>query len=232
MSIDPDLSAENLQIRPGFEDAVQLDLRAGSDDLYFFFGGIAGNLAMPPYEFYKSSGVLDCQKVFIRDLSQSWYHGAPGLPSIRDTQVLISEIIDHVQPSNIVFVGNSMGGFAAILFACLLKRGRVIAFSPQTFVSPWLKFKYRDFRWKSQSLRVWRRGFVTQRYWDLRPIVNAAPGQITIDVHAAGDDRLDVAHAQRIAMDDKVRLHVHRQGAHQLVKSLRDAGQLAGIFDA
>lgn len=210
---------------------VEADIASDSDELYFFFGGISGNLAVPRFEFYKASGVLDCKKVFIRDLSQSWYHGPGGTHrTVGEMRELIETLIDRAGARRVTFVGNSMGGFAAILFASLTGKGRALAFAPQTFVSPRLKFGHGDLRWKSQTLRVWRRGLSGQRFWDLRPVVGKAPDAVRIDIFVSRDDRLDMAHANHLAADPKVTLHHVEGGGHRLVSVLRDQGRLKEIL--
>lgn len=117
---------------------VQLDLAPDSKNLYLFFGGIASNLGMPPFEFFNASKVVDDSRMFIRDFGQVWYHaGLPGFSDdIPSTVEYFRGELERIAPENIVIVGNSMGGFAAILFATLLGRGRVIAFAPQTYIGP------------------------------------------------------------------------------------------------
>ncbi len=237
MRIGARMSAERNQTTSSFESdtrfgpSIQADLLPESEALFFFFGGISGNLAMPTFEFYKTAGVLDCKKVFVRDLSQSWYHGdGREHRTVAQTLDVIGEIVAETRTEELHFVGNSMGGFAAILFACLLGRGRALAFAPQTFVSPVLKLRHRDFRWRSQTMRVWWRGLGGGRHWDLVPILANAPASVSVDIYASKDDALDMVHARRISSDPKVSLVEVDEGGHRLVASLRDQGLLAGVL--
>ena len=231
MSADGGKLSPTLVRARDYGPAIDVDLAPASSSLYFFFGGISGNLAMPPFEFYKASGVLDCKKVFIRDLSQSWYHG-DGKEHRTVPQMLevVREIVDEAAPEKLTFVGNSMGGFAAILFACLLGRGRALAFAPQTFCSPGLKLGHGDLRWKHQTVRIWCRGFLGERFWNLAPLVRKAPDDVSIDIYVPEDDKLDMIHADHLKGDPKVKLHLEQQGGHRLVSSLRDQGRLAEIL--
>jgi esterase/lipase len=45
---------------------------------------------------------------------------------------------------NICFIGNSMGGYAAILFGTLLNIDNIISFAPQTFIDKFNLFLYFD----------------------------------------------------------------------------------------
>ena len=116
---------------------VSVELRQGSDKLFLFFGGIVGSIGMPPFEFYQASKILEFSRVFVRDLSQSWYQrGLPGIGSnAADIGGYLNGLIKNSGASEIIFVGNSMGGYAALLFCAMLKTGKAVVFSPQTFLS-------------------------------------------------------------------------------------------------
>lgn len=45
-----------------------------SKNLLVSFGGIRVGIGMPVYEFYRTLGNLECDKIFIKDVNQSWYH--------------------------------------------------------------------------------------------------------------------------------------------------------------
>ncbi len=119
---------------------IELELSTSKDNskLYFFFGGIASGIAMPPFEFYRASKILSHSKVFFRDINQTWYQqGLPGLGNdLYATKSYIELLIDKQRPEKIFFIGNSMGGYAAILFSVLIGKGNAIAFAPQTFIPP------------------------------------------------------------------------------------------------
>ncbi len=101
---------------------------------------------MPPFEFYKASGIIDESRMFLRDFSQSWYHaGLLNISSdIDSTAIYIESAISENKPEKIFFVGNSMGGYAAMLFSSLIGKGEVIAFAPQTFICSELRERYKD----------------------------------------------------------------------------------------
>ncbi|MHB8789329.1 MAG: alpha/beta hydrolase family protein [Desulfobulbaceae bacterium] len=138
---------------------IETEISENGNNLYIFFGGIASGIAMPPFEFYNASKIIDDHKIFIRDFSQCWYQD--GLPSIGydvySTAKFIENQIENIKPKKVYFVGNSMGGYAAILFSNLIDMGEVIAFAPQTFISPFLRMKHRDIRWPMQILNVYRK---------------------------------------------------------------------------
>ena len=98
------------------------EILSESERLYFIFGGILNRIdGMLPFEFYASSRILGYSKIFFRDFSQSWYQsGLRGFANdIYELESFIKQRISALQPSKVYFVGNSMGGFAAILFASM-----------------------------------------------------------------------------------------------------------------
>jgi hypothetical protein len=208
------------------------DLVPGSDRLYFIFGGIAAGMGMPPFEFYNSSRILEHNKIFFRDFSQSWYQN--GLPNIGGDVFEVSEYIaakiKSLKPRHVCFVGNSMGGYAAILFALLAGTGTSIAFAPQTFISPAQKLWHRDVRWPRQTLKAYRTSCMLNHIWDLKPLLTKSSNSTTINIHVSTQDRLDLAHARRLKGQNGVVIHEYDVGGHALVKHLRDQGGLTSIL--
>lgn len=226
------MSPTSVAVPGGGTQAVEFDLVPGSTTLYLFFGGMAAGIAMPPFEFYHAARILDESKIFIRDFGQCWYHsGLPGCSHDLDsTAAYLRREIDRIGARRVVFVGNSMGGFAAMLFAALLGTGEVIAFAPQTFVSPLLRLRYRDRRWPRQIARVWWRGLFAQSIWDLRPLLASHGAGLKVSVFVSPDDRLDAIHARHIEDLSGVTVHEIEGGGHDLVRVLRDSGQLPAIM--
>ena len=146
---------------------IEIELSENGENLYVFFGGIAAGIAMPPLEFYNASKIIDEHKIFIRDFSQCWYQD--GICSARNdifsSARKLAELIEEIEPLKVYFVGNSMGGYAAILFSCLIGAGEVVAFAPQTFISPFLRMRHGDRRWSKQVLRAYRKSFLVLRHF-------------------------------------------------------------------
>lgn len=208
------------------------ELVADSSVLILVFGGRKGAMGMPTFEFYQSTAILNENRVFFRDLSQSWYHaGLTGITQdIHQTKDYIQTIINRIKPSEIIFVGNSMGGFAAILFSTLLNTGRVVAFSPQTYIGLGKKLKEKDLRWKYTSLRTYARSFFKPKYYDLRSLLQESKRQNKIDIHISTLEKLDVMHSRNINEFSNVTVHEYDFGGHSLVKNLRDKGMLKDIL--
>lgn len=212
--------------------AVEFDGAPVSSTLYIFFGGMAAGIAMPPFEFYRAARIVDDNKLFLRDFAQCWYHaGLPGYSrDLSSTADYLRRRIGELGARRVVFVGNSMGGYAAMLFAARLGFGEVIAFAPQTFVSPRLRFRHRDRRWPRQIAKLRWLGLSRERAWDLRPLLARCDERLRVSVFVSPEDRLDLVHARHIQDLPCVTTHVVAGGGHDLVRVLRDDGSLPGIM--
>lgn len=214
------------------EPPVLEELVPGATRLYFLFGGISAGLGMPPFEFYNSSRIVNEHKVFLRDFSQCWYQN--GLPGIGRDIYGISEYlkkkIDQLNPEEVVFVGNSMGGYAAILFAALVGVGRAIAFSPQTFISPGRRVQFSDRRWPWQVTKTYLFSAFKRHVWNLYPWLLKKRNLPCVDIFVSNNDRHDYNHAQLLRSIIGVTIHEYDVGGHELVKYLRESGQLSDIL--
>lgn len=213
-------------------EPVEIQLAKNGKNLYIFFGGVASGIAIPPFEFYNASNILDEHKIFLRDFSQCWYQN--GLSSIsRDihsTAQYLNNQINEIKPEKVYFVGNSMGGYAAILFATLIGVGEVIAFAPQTFISPMLRIKYGDYRWTKQILNTYKKSFAKSKVWDLRPLLINSNYHNKVSVFVSKADNLDCLHASRLAHIEGVNIYEFKDGGHNIVKLLRNQGALPAIM--
>ena len=209
--------------------ALASDYRAKAPTLLIAAGGVRQGLGLPPFEFFQLTRDLPVKRLYIRDVDQAWYQR--GLPGVGNDVMAIAEFLQrqlreqHIERS--VMIGNSMGGYAALLLGTLAGVDEVHAISPQTFLSPFRLIWHRDLRWWRQMRRVWFRP-QTRASWDLRPIL--ASSARNCHVHYSGSNRRDVAHAQHLAGIAGVSLHSYPEGGHQLVRNLRDSGALGDLL--
>ena len=228
--------------RARFDDVLQSDaalaedFTTGGDALLVAFGGLAGApMGLPPFEFRNLSESLSVMRLFVRDPAQAWYQrGLEGLTDdVKSTADHLAERIDHAGAKRVVMVGNSMGGYAALLFGALLDVDAVIAFAPQTFIGRWLRLRHRDGRWSRQVKRAQTapRGRARQR--DLLPLLRGlAPARVAAQIHYGCDEPLDGVHAERLASLSWCHVEGHPVGGHTLVRHLRDGGRLDPMLRA
>ena len=208
---------------------LAMALVPGSRSLLMAFGGIIGALGIPPFEFFNLTRDLDLSRVYVRDLEQSWYHaGLPGVSSgVRDTAEFLARVAKDSGAVRLVLVGNSMGGYASLLFGALLGADEVHAFSPQTFIDPANRARHGDARWSAQMASLHRGS--PSPYYDLVPVLRDRAGGGTLTVHYSPADALDTVHAERLASLPNVRVKRYLEGGHNVIKYLRQIGALEQI---
>jgi len=110
--------------------------------------------ATPPPEFLgTASGAGENHVLFISDISRSWLNG----PEVAENIVALIEgyRAEH-GIDEVVLMGNSMGGFAALMLAQLTEVDTVIALAPQFSMNPDLVPE--ETRWRHWMLQIaeWR----------------------------------------------------------------------------
>lgn len=201
---------------------------AGRPHLLVSFGGIQQGLGIPLFEFFHSIAGLNCDKIFIRDFQQAWYH--KGIDDkLRDLDAILEALRAHIAAhryGKVVFLGNSMGGYAAILFGTLLNVDEVIAFAPQTFIDRANRLLRWDRRWSTQIAAVHAHPGSKPTYFDLKRHLKRCGHRTRIRIYYAPPYRLDRIHAERLRHAPHTTLHPMQEGGHAVVRVMRDSGAL------
>jgi hypothetical protein len=217
---------ESLLAHPGAH--VVLDLEGQGRSLLVLFGGIAGGVSMPVFEFFRLTTGLPAKKAFLRDPRRGWYQ--LGIPGVGDTAADVRGFLDAViarsGAERVVMAGASAGGYAALLFGAWCGADDVLAFSPQTFIDADNRQRAGDDRWQEQIDDLYAAMPGRSPTLDLLDVRPAAAGKTRFQLHISADDPLDLLHGQRIADRGAVELVAHENGGHRLVKTLRDRGIL------
>jgi hypothetical protein len=123
----------------------------GSDCLVLAFTGVGQALGgLQTEEFVgTSAGAGVNTALFVTDLQRSWYN-APGL--IETAVQAIEQVRSTRQFGRVVAIGNSMGGYGAILFSAYVSMDVAIGFAPQFSVHP--RIVPRETRWRSYTSRI------------------------------------------------------------------------------
>jgi|25_taG_2_1085351.scaffolds.fasta_scaffold00117_22 hypothetical protein len=207
--------------------------RNGSENLLIAFGGLKLGIGIPKFEFYNSISGIDCDKIFLRDFNQAWYHKGVTrkINSIESVKEFLQEKILLGKYQSVCLVGNSMGGFAAILFGTLLGVDNVICFSPQTFLNRGRRWFIGEKRWQKELELIYNDKRITQKIFDLKTVLSANDCIPFIQIFFSVHCKLDAIHAKRLEKYKNVILHPLNYTDHNtLVKSMRDSGQLHSIF--
>lgn len=204
------------------------------------FGSMYHKGPVPPFEWRGVLRDISANKLYVRDLRQCWYqHGLEGLgDDPQAASAAVARLLAAHGPQHSIAVGESMGGYAAILFGSLLGSVEVHAFAPQTFLPG---RKGRIF-WQTVRRRYWRALIsqarlqldlrIDQRYFDLRPLILDTEAKTTYHVYYCADNPRDVQHAAFIGDLSPVQLHRRESGGHHISKIMRDSGELTVLIDS
>ena len=135
---------------------VLLDLN-GKKNLLVTFGGVQQGIGVPVFEFFNSISEIDCDKIFLRDFKQAWYQ--KGIDSTTNNPQKIVEYLKKTISENnyekVTFIGNSMGGYAAILFGSILNVDKVVSFAPQSYLDIWNRLRNKEIRWLKKIIKIY-----------------------------------------------------------------------------
>ncbi len=182
--------------------------------------------------FKKIEGLYDqpFNSIFLRDRHSLWYHrGVNGLGNnIGDVVAFLKLKIEHLQPSMIVTIGQSMGGYAALIFGALLKADKIISFAPLSFIDP-EKLNFFGDRRYYQALKKINDIKLDVKYLDVLEVFSSVKHDPEIHVVFGVDgdsDRelvhMDSMHALRLQALPGCVLHALEGVGHLVVKHLAD----------
>lgn len=199
----------------------------------------------PDFDFYGRLKKLDStmgrptNRILVRDCSNSWYHREiPGLGRhVDEVANSLRRMVQAIGPSKVITIGQSMGGYAAIMFGALLQVDRVLAFGPLSFLCPKQAITYHDRRWLSVMLDL-EQNPPAVRYLDLPSLCKQKGEKPEMhlffgtkpDVGAHESVNLDVLHALRFQSLPHCHLHPYPDADHTIVKYLIDTGQINDLL--
>lgn len=212
---------------------LSLDMGRSSRTLLVTFGGMQGQIDMPPFEFFRATGSIPVKRLFVRDLHQAWYHrGIPGHGStIPEMAESLGRLIAKHEVDRLVTAGNSSGGYGALVFGALLGADTALCFAPQTVLDPGVLAGMRDRRWEKRLTALAKDGGLDPRWTDLRRALPPARRTSTrYEVFFDEEYHLDRLHAEHIGDLEGVSLCPYQEGKHSIVKLMRDSGDLDRVL--
>ncbi len=197
------------------------------------FGGMRRAIGLPMFEFYRlTSHHGQWNKIYLRDQHALWYHaGLHGLgDNIDEITASLRRYSDHPGTRRVVTIGNSGGGYAALLFGSLLGAAEVHAFSPRTSLRPLHRLLSGEDRnlWKN-FLRLLLHG--QRKYLDLLPVLAQAKVKTIYHIHYSENFPADRQQAIHLASLPNVHLHPYPNNNHQLIQRLKTTGELHRILE-
>lgn len=203
--------------------------------------GFVGWEKRPDFDFYGRVKKLEAttqtrlNRILVRDCSNSWYHREiPGLGHHVDEVVeSLRRIIAQIQPSEVITIGQSMGGYAAVMFGILLKAHQIISFGPLSFLKVDDALTYHDRRWLRVMLDL-QDNPPPVSYLDLPELYRSKNCQSDLriffgtkpDAGANESVNLDVLHAFRYAPLPNCQIFPFPNSPHAVVQHLIDHGQM------
>ncbi|WP_134682194.1 hypothetical protein [Paracoccus ravus] len=171
-----------------------------------------GGIDVQQVEFAGSAsrhGVL----VSVIDRKRSWGNGL-DLPGI------VARITALAAGRPILTLGNSMGGFLAILFSTPLNAERCVAIAAQYSVSPAVLPDERRWRSYRRAITVWQ-----------HPSLDGAFNPHTLYTTLNGGFPQDRRHWRRFPDLENARHYVLKGVKHNVAPHLKDKGQLSAVLD-
>jgi len=202
------------------------------------FGGLGAGYGNYRYEFLKLTRNHDCSRIYCRDIRGIWYHAGINneINSIPSLKKELDTIVSKLQPTKLVCLGASTGGFAALLFGHMLKANTVHAFGPQTFLSKELRTFYNN----SYDLQRWPKNMKelhsldlspASRYFDLREVLEEDNGITSYHVHVCSGYEGDNLHAFHIRHCPNVYFHYYDCDIHSVAGYLKKEGKLEELLE-
>jgi hypothetical protein len=177
-----------------------------------FSGQGNGMGTLPQFEFvnFLEKYYNNYERHFYLDKNSIWYHrGIDGISTnIDETLSYLKKIISQFE--EVILIGSSAGGYAAILFGSLLHVTKVIAFKPQTYLT--------------------HRTDIDKKYANLSQYINSTTryyiyGDVTID--KMKDHLHHISHCENINSYPNVIVNTDYEID---LRKLRDAGILQAIM--
>lgn len=206
------------------DDRLAITLESShSDVLVVSYTGVGLELGIQKPEFGKSlaglSGNTMPAVAYVTDRHRSWFNG--GI--LERIVVALNDIIGRGAFGRVVTIGNSMGGFGAIITASKLNNCRqCLAFCPQSSVHPRIvPFENRWTEWRDRISE-----------WDVPDATTELSQQVRYDLYFGLGSGTDQKHANRYLSVDCENLSIHniKGCGHQVAAHLKRQGLLQGII--
>lgn len=199
------------------DEALRISYRLGDPHiLVVAFTGIGHALGgIQTEEFGRSLEYGAPSIIFVIDKNRHWYNHGLGSRIVPTVNGLISQLGEF---RRVVTLGNSMGGFGAIIFAKHLSHcAAAIAFCPQSSVHP--EIAPFDKRWMN-----WRGDI---RDWDIPDSLTELDPRISYHLFFGMDDTTDLRHAKRFGDLPGVSVNLVGGCGHEIAAGLKRQGKLA-----
>lgn len=188
------------------------------------------------FMFWRVMATIAGSKIFVNEEENGWYvHGIPTLGgSVPEAATSLLGLINNTNPEEVIFLGPSMGGYAAMLYGAILKPELPgITVRCLSFGGEFLLYE-RETRSKALSRKE-----PNPKYADLRPLLYSS--QLSV-AHIFGDtDITDIYQSTLAAGIETVQRIAVKNGPHavstfigqnyNLIEFIRAYGETGDILD-
>jgi hypothetical protein len=212
--------------------SVGYDLSSQSKTMLIAFAALAP-YKPPPFHLFEFTTALPVKRLFVRDPERVWFQrGIPGFgQTIDEVAASLRLVISEQEVERLVMIGNSAGGYGALVFGALLEADLVLSFSPQTNLDrAWME-EVGDHRWVGNFTMLADLGGPDPRWVDLRDALPRERREKTVfEVHYPVHFEHDRRQAERLEGVEGVEMRGHERGYHNFIQTLRGNGELAEIL--
>ena len=207
-----------------------LDNAAASDILMISFAVFPAPGGRSAFDFRRATSPLGVKRLFLRDPHMMWYQkGSPGMgDDVPGVVAFLKRIIAQEHPRRVVMIGNSGGGFSALLFGALLGVDEIHAFNPPTLLR-----EPDDTSAPEQLAALEREQGKDIPYLDIRAIFRAhLKPETKVFIHYSRGARRDKRHARYLNEFPNVRLIEYPFVSHHVARFFAERAMLTPLLDA
>ena len=197
-------------------------------DVIIIFTGKQPDLSAPRFNLVKGTIHWPLHKIYVKDINNSWYHGehpeiGGGIINLKEH---LEEFLQELSYSNVYTVGGSMGGYAAMLYGCLLEADVVSTFGPQTFIDKWNRLKSLDFRSMAEKRKLYQYASSNPDFFDLKKVLAATKNLPEIHIHIGRKNRIDQYHVKHLGNYPSIKIHLYETKRHDISIMLKRQNKL------
>ncbi|MEQ9231708.1 MAG: hypothetical protein RIF46_13575, partial [Cyclobacteriaceae bacterium] len=196
--------------------AVQVREPKPRRPLFVSFGNMSDDVA---FSFtHETDEYIDVHRILVRDPSRLFYQaGLPPLTSnIPETIAYLKQLIHDMEPSRIVVFGESLGGYAAILFGTHLNADEVHAFSPITSLENRKRIVWKEAHDEMKSK-------CSSDFYDLKKSLEQIDYQTKINAYYDHTFEFYTFHVENIQHCQGITLHRYPFGKHNIANRLKES---------
>lgn len=212
------------------ELTYRLDAGVDSTTMMVSFAVFPAPGGRSAFDFIRATSTLTVKRLFLRDPHMMWYQkGSPGIgDDVPGVVRFLQETIVQEKVSRVVMIGNSGGGFAALLFGALVGADEIHAFNPPTRLRV-----PDDTSAPDQLAALIREKGDAIPYLDLREVFRTHLRPTTrVYIHYSQGDGRDRRHAHYLEEFPNVRLFGYPFVSHHVARFFAERAMLSPLLDA